>query len=70
MTRSYSVAARFGVLVSFVVKLLAVLHTTDSLKAKPEGSWRYSKLDAHGDFLMHRVAGDVRMTLRAWQNSF
>ena len=36
---------------------------TGSLGAKPEGGWRYSKLDPHREFLLQRVAekGDITM---------
>lgn len=59
----HAAAARFGVSVSFVVKLMAALRTTGSLKAKPEGGWRYSKLDPHRDFLIRRVAQKDDITM-------
>lgn len=59
----HAAAAHFGVSVSFVVKLLAALRATGSLKAKPEGGWRYSKLDPHRDFLLRRVAEKDDITM-------
>ncbi len=59
----HSAAAHFGVSVSFVVKLMAALRATGSLKAKPEGGWRYSKLDPNRDFLMCRVAEKDDITM-------
>jgi transposase len=56
-------AAHFGVSVSFVVKLMAAFRATGSLTAKPEGGWRYSKLDPHRDFLMRRVAEKDDITM-------
>lgn len=56
-------AAHFGVSVSFVVKLMAAFRRTGSLEAKPEGGWRYSKLDPHRDFLMRRVAEKDDITM-------
>jgi len=52
----HAAAAHFGVSVSFAVKLMAALRATGRLEAKPGGGWRYSKLDAHRDFLVRRVA--------------
>ena len=43
----HAAAAHFGVSVSLVVKLMAGYRQTGSLKAKPGGGWRYSKLDPH-----------------------
>lgn len=59
----HSAAAHFGVSVSFVVKLMAALRMTGSLKAKPGGGWRYSKLDPHRDFLTGRVAQKDDITM-------
>lgn len=59
----HAAAAHFGVSVSFVVKLMAALRTTGSLKAKPEGGWRYSKLDPHRDFVLRRVAEKDDITM-------
>ena len=59
----HAAAAHFGVSVSFVVKLMSALRATGSLKAKPEGGWRYSKLDPHRDFLMRRVAEKDDITM-------
>jgi transposase len=59
----HEAARHFEVSVAFVVRLMAACHTTGSLAAKPEGGWRYSKLDPHREFLIRRVAekGDVTM---------
>lgn len=59
----HAAAAHFEVSVSFVVKLMAALRTTGSLKAKPGGGWRYSKLDPHRDFLIRRVAEKDDITM-------
>lgn len=49
-------AAHFDVSVSFVVKLMAAFRLTGSCAAKPEGGWRYTKLDPHREFLERRIA--------------
>ena len=56
-------ARHFEVSVAFVVRLMAAYRATGSLAPKPEGGWRYSKLDRHRDFLVHRVTakGDITM---------
>lgn len=59
----HSAAAHFGVSVAFVVKLLAAYRATGSLAPKPEGGWRYSKLDPQRDFLMRRVAEKDDITM-------
>ncbi|WP_246263746.1 helix-turn-helix domain-containing protein [Chelativorans multitrophicus] len=59
----HAAAAHFGVSVSFAVKLMAAYRQTGSLKAKPAGGWRYSKLDAHSDFLIRRVAEKDDITM-------
>ena len=59
----HAAAAHFGVSVSFVVKLMASFRRTGSLKAKPEGGWRYSKLDPHRAFLTGRVAEKDDITM-------
>jgi transposase len=59
----HAAAAHFGVSVSFVVKLMAAFRRTGSLEAKPEGGWRYSKLDPHRDFPMRRVAEKDDITM-------
>ena len=56
-------AAHFEVSISFAVKLMAAFRATGSLKAKPEGGWRYSKLDPHRAFLMRRVAQKDDITM-------
>lgn len=60
----HEAAHRFEVSVAFVVRLMAAYRATGSLAAKPEGGWRYSKLDPHREFLLRRVAekGDITMT--------
>ena len=59
----HAAAARFGVSVSFVVKLMAAYRTSGTLKAKPSGGRRHAKLDPHQVFLQARVAekGDITM---------
>jgi transposase len=59
----HAAAACFGVSVSFVVKLMAAWHATGILAAKPEGGWRYSKLDPHRDFLMRRIRETADITM-------
>jgi len=55
----HAAAAHFGVSVSFVVKLAAAFRSTGSYAPKPEGGWRYSKLDPHRAFLERRVAANL-----------
>ena len=59
----HEAARHFEVSVAFVVRLMAAYRATGSLAPKPEGGWRYSKLDPHRDFLVRRVAetNDVTM---------
>src|SRR3954447_22637883 len=59
----HAAARHFEVSVAFVVRLMAVYRATGSLAAKPEGGWRYSKLDPHRELLIRRVAekGDLTM---------
>lgn len=59
----HEAARHFDVSVAFVVRLMAAYRATGSLAAKPEGGWRYSKLDPHRDFLIRRVteANDITM---------
>jgi transposase len=59
----HAAARHFEVSVAFVVRLMAAYRATGSLAAKPEGGWRYSKLDPHREFLIRRVAekGDITM---------
>ena len=52
----HAAARHFTVSVAFVVKLIAAFRRTGSFAPKPEGGWRYSKLDPHRDFLLRRVA--------------
>jgi transposase len=46
----HAAAHHFEVSVAFVVRLMAAYRATGSLAPKPEGGWRYSKLDPHRDF--------------------
>jgi transposase len=59
----HAAARHFDLSVAFVVRLMAAFRATGSLAAKPEGGWRYSKLDPHREFLIRRVAekGDITM---------
>ncbi|WP_460667133.1 IS630 family transposase, partial [Kribbella swartbergensis] len=59
----HEAARHFEVSVAFVVRLMAAYRATGSLAPKPEGGWRYSKLDPHRAFLLQRVAekGDITM---------
>src|SRR5688572_6891548 len=59
----HAAARHFEVSVAFVVRLMTAYRATGSLARKPEGGWRYSKLDRHRDFLVHRVIekGDITM---------
>jgi transposase len=59
----HEAARHFDVSVAFVVRLMAAYRATGSLAAKPEGGWRYSKLDPHREFLIRRMAekGDITM---------
>ncbi len=59
----HEAAARFEVSVSFVVKLVAAWRSTGSYAPKPEGGWRYSKLDPHRAFLLRRVAEQADITM-------
>jgi transposase len=59
----HEAARHFEVSIAFVVRLMAAYRATGSLAPKPEGGWRYSKLDPHREFLLLRVAekGDLTM---------
>lgn len=59
----HAAAAHFDVSVSFVVKLMAAFRQTGRLAAKPEGGWRYSKLDPHRGFLIRRVGEKDDITM-------
>ena len=59
----HEAARHFEVSVAFVVRLMAAYRATGSLAAKPEGGWRYSKLDPHRDFLIRRVAEKNDITM-------
>lgn len=52
----HEAAAHFDMLVAFVVKLAAACRTTGSDLPKPEGGWRYFKLDPHRTYLERRGA--------------
>jgi transposase len=56
-------AVQFEVSVAFVVKLVAAFRRTGSCAPKPEGGWRYSKLDPRRDFLQRRVAAKADITM-------
>lgn len=59
----HEAAAHFDVSVSFVVKLAAAFRTTGSYAPKPEGGWRYSKLDPQRGFLERRMAEKPDITM-------
>ena len=59
----HGAARHFDVSVAFVVRLMAAYRATGSLAPKPEGGWRYSKLDPHRDFLIRRVTGKDDITM-------
>jgi transposase len=56
-------AALFDVSVAFVVKLVAAWRATGSYVPKPEGGWRYSKLDPHRAYLERRMAEKPDITM-------
>src|SRR3712207_7071160 len=57
----HAAARHFEVSVAFVVRLMAAYRATGSLAPKPEGGWRYSKLDPHRDFLLRRDRKSTRL---------
>jgi len=59
----HEAAAHFDVSVAFVVKLVASFRATGSYAAKPEGGWRYSKLDPHRRWLERRVLEKSDITM-------
>jgi transposase len=59
----HAAARHFEVSVAFVVRLLAAYRATGSLAPKPEGGWRYSKLDRHRAFLLGRIAETNDITM-------
>ena len=59
----HAAARHFEVSVAFAVRLMAAFRATGSLAPKPEGGWRYSKLDPHCDFLVRRVAEKADITM-------
>jgi transposase len=56
-------AALYDVSVAFVVKLVAAWRATGSYVPKPEGGWRYSKLDPHRAYLERRMAEKPDITM-------
>jgi transposase len=66
----HAAAAHFGVSVSFVVKLIAGFLSTGTYAPKPEGGWRYSKLDPHRAFLERRVAEKPDITMAELAGEF
>jgi transposase len=58
-----SAAAHFEVSAAFVVKLMAAFRRSGSYAPKPEGGWRYSKLDPRREFLLRRVAEKPDITM-------
>lgn len=58
-----SAAVHFEVSPAFVVKLVAAFRTSGSYAPKPEGGWRYSKLDPQRDFLLRRVSDKPDITM-------
>lgn len=56
-------AAQFEVSAAFVVKLMAAFHSSGSFAPKPEGGWRYSKLDPQRDFLLRRLKEKADITM-------
>jgi transposase len=59
----HEAARHFEVSVAFVVRLMATYRATGSLAPKPEGGWRYSKLDPHREFLLRRVTEKDDLTM-------
>src|SRR5918997_6314237 len=59
----HAAARHFEVSVAFVVRLMAAYRASGSLAPKPEGGWRYSKLDPHRDFLIRRVSEKDDLTM-------
>jgi transposase len=58
-----SAATHFEVSAAFVVKLVAAFRRTGSYTPKPEGGWRYSKLDPQREFLLRRVSEKPDITM-------
>jgi len=46
-----------------VVKLVAAFRRTGSYAPKPEGGWRYSKLDPQRTFLLRRLSESADITM-------
>jgi len=58
-----SAAAHFEVSAAFVVKLVAAFRSSGSYAPKPEGGWRYSKLDPQRAFLVRRLSEKADITM-------
>jgi transposase len=56
-------ASHFEVTPSCAIKLVAAHKRTGSYAPKPEGGWRYSKLDPHRAFLERRIAEKPDITM-------
>jgi transposase len=56
-------AVHYEVAPSCAIKLVAAHERTGSYAPKPEGGWRYSKLDPHRTFLERRIAGKPDITM-------
>ncbi len=56
-------AVHFEVAPSCAIKLVAAHDRTGSCAPKPEGGWRYSKLDPHRAFLERRIAERPDITM-------
>lgn len=56
-------AVHFEVAPSCAIKLVAAHNRTGSCAPKPEGGWRYSKLDPHRAFLERRIAERPDITM-------
>ena len=59
----HAAAAHFGVLVSFVVKLMTARCASGRLNPKPSGGRRHAKLEPHRAFLLARVAEKDDITM-------
>lgn len=59
----HEAATHFSTSVSFVVNLMRLLRETGSLAARARGGLRHSKLAAHREFLLARVAETPDVTM-------
>jgi transposase len=59
----HEAAVHFSTSVSFVVNLMQLFRQTGSLKARPRGGLRHSKLAPHGAFLLAQVAETPDITM-------